>query len=138
MKQQTEEIEDEILLIRNNIDDKEIISDELMTEIKTLKDNSIKNSIDLSRLFILCYDILKVNKNLLSKDNKLFNKTLNEIETNDKLRIHELRSLLEQYGDGKEICSHYVGQDIKIILNSERDKFIDLINFFFLIFGEDE
>jgi len=131
--------EKEIQEIKTIFEEKETVEEEELENLKKLKTSSAVDSIALGKLFIQCYHYIKEyiyllhdkeDKQKLDLEKKL-NNYLNEF------KIEDLRNTIEQYGEGAEFGSYYIGVKIKDIVNIQRNKLKDLVELFFKIFGED-
>lgn len=139
MEQKINEIifsDEEIESIKTIVQNAEIISSEELENLIEIKNNLHSNDSNIGILFIKCYNLLEINYSKIKKeDNKLSKKIENYLKS---FKISGLRELVEDYGNGKGYGSYLTKEKIKIIINYKREDYIDLIKFFFNIFGEEE
>jgi len=119
--------------IKKAFEDKDIIEDDDMENLKKDKNKSGKENIVLAELFMTCFNYFKGNLYVL--ENELQNKLGSYL---NKFPVDKLRGLLESYGDGNEWGSHWKEMDIKEIVNKNRRKMEDLISLFFECFGGED
>lgn len=123
-------------LIKSIIEDAEIINEETLEVMKELREKSICDDYNLGILFLKCHNYFDMNSDLFKDEEK---------DLTDKIRTYlkkfdiiELRSIVSNYGDGKEMGSYILRNKIANIINKEREEYNNLINLFFTIFsGED-
>jgi len=101
---------------------------EKIEKIKELKGDDIS----LSKAFIESYDFLKLN--LYQFDNKVLKTKIDSYLK--EFEVSKLRELIDDYGKGEDIGSYIISERIKKIINSDRDKYIDLIKFLLIISGD--
>jgi len=131
--------EEELEKIKITFEEKENIQDEDLEKLKQLKIKSGTDSITLGQLFMTCYNYLNGYLYLLSdkddKEKSKLEKKLNDYLSN--FQVENLRILIEEYNDGVEFGSYYIGERIKDLANAQRTKLNKLIELFFKVFGED-
>jgi len=129
--------EEELDKIKTKLEEVETIEDTDLENLKKLKVKSGTDSIILGQLFMTCYNYISGYAYLLfDKDDKQdLEKKLNEYLNN--FQIEALRNLIEEYKDGKEIGSYYIGERIRDLANKQRNKLNKLIELFFKVFGEE-
>lgn len=122
-----EKIED----IKEEFGSKEIISDEELENFQKIRESTISNAINLSKLFLRCYDILNNNINILEESKEL------KIGLSNYLKnMKEIENLRRMIADLDNFGSYYIELDIKDIVEKEGGEYRDLINLFFTIFGD--
>ena len=139
-KKEIEFTEEEKDLIQKKVDDKDLIEDDDIENLKKLKKESNTNSIIFSKLFLTSWDYFNGNLyGFYEKDNenmkKLHLKLRGHLNT---FQIEKLRNLLEGYNDGKNFGSHFKERDIKEYAKKYYKKMDNLIQLFFQCFGGDE
>jgi hypothetical protein len=125
--------DEEIDSLKTIFSDKEIIEQEKFDELKKLKESM--NEVNLGILFRDCFNILEINCECFKDEEKDYSKKLNLFLKS--FDVNEIRSLLRDYGNGKEYGDYLIERNIKRIVEANRDKYLELINFFFKI-GSDE
>lgn len=129
--------EEEIESMKVTADTEDII--ENLKPFTKQKEKMGVESITLARLFLDCYDCLYNSRHKFkqSEEDETDNKT-NKLELYLKqFDTSELRSLVEDYGDGSDFGSYYLQENIKDLVIKQRIQLIDLVLLFFRIFGEE-
>lgn len=116
--------------IKEGFEDVDI--DEDLEEMNEIKTEAKKNKISLAKLFVRCYEILESNYYIL-EDDKLKSKI--ESFLKDFYGIENIKDMIEEYGDGKDIGSYYLGERIIDVVIENRSKIDYFIKFFFRVFG---
>lgn len=122
---------EELIKIKGDFDDKEIVDEDDVKNYKKLRMCASVDTIVFAKLFLMVYDIFSNNK--CTYDNKKIVKKLGTYEN-----INDIRNLLEEYGDGFEIGSVFIGHRIKDQINGKREEMNNLIKLFFQIITEEE
>jgi len=122
--------------LKEKISEKQVISEEVLEEMVKDKEKIFNDTIKLARLFLNCLDILDIHSSILYVEGDPVSKEIDFVK--ETIDIPKLRKHLEEFGNGHEICSYYTSQEIKSIINNNRDSAIGLVNFFFGIFGEED
>ena len=133
--------DDDISSIQSNIEEKELIEEDYLEEMKKLKTKMGIDKIALGKLFVFCYDTIDFNVNNLGDDEELhskFKQIIEDVEGEENKFVNELRILIEDYGDGEEINSYYSGERIRDLAGDNRKVMIQLVILFFKIFGEND
>jgi len=125
---------EDINKIKGILEEKEIIEDSEMTNLKKLQIESGTDCVKLGKLFLICYDYLANNSYLLSEDENI-NKKLDDYLSD--FNVVDLRILLERYGEGG-IGTYFQKQKIQDMVNDNREKFNGLIQTFFKLFEEED
>jgi hypothetical protein len=130
-------MEIDISELKTLIEEKELISDEFLEEIKKYKLMAIVNDVYLAKCFLIVYNFLYINLSYFTQNDK---NPLKERLTQIKYEINmnELTKYLNSYGDGNEIGSHYTSQNILEIVTVHRDLMIELVNLFSELFGDND
>jgi hypothetical protein len=119
----------ELSKIKSKIEEKELITEETLKQIKDLINKNSTDILKFSKSFIKCYDILKGNA--LSLDySEEFKKLLNNLE------IDKIRSYLESYNGGDSIGDHYILEDIKDFNSKKRKEMEEIIEIFLYLFND--
>lgn len=119
----------ELSKIKSKIEEKEIISEETLKQIRDLINKNSTDILKFSKSFIKCHDILKGNS--LSLDySEEFKKLLSSIE------INKIRSYLESYNGGDSIGDHYILEDIKDFNEKKRKEMEEIIEIFLYLFND--
>lgn len=122
--------------IRELISEKEFIDEEVLEDLKENYKSISTSDVKLAVLFMKCHDILEINSSQFKDEEKDFS---NKIKSFLKqYQIQDLRSLVNSYGFGKEYGDYIAEINIKQIINSKREDYLELIRVFFRIFGEEE
>jgi len=128
--------EQEIENLRDLIEDKDLVEEDELEELKKKSGKMLIDSTILAEIFLKCYNYLYVNQHLFKNEDKDYTQKLkNYLGGFD---IQDLRNQLEEYGKGVEFGSYYVSRRIKNIVSKDRRKMIDLVLLFFKLFGEEE
>lgn len=126
---------EDISYLKTFFEEKELIEDNEMENLKKYYKEIGRNSIILAKLFLTSYDYLVTTMY-----------SLNNEEITDRLRkyflnfteITYLRELLEDYGDGEDIGCYYIANKIKRYVIAQRPEMVHLINVFFSVFVEED
>lgn len=122
--------------IIENIKDKDIVDQEQLERLQTQRSKLSTNNINLAKLFIECFDLIKDHYHQLMPDKESQKKELEEYM--DSFDLKDLRKLLIDHNNGLSIGDHYIEIKINKIIDQDRDKYNDLIIKFFRLFGEEE
>ena len=126
---------DDSRAIKSYFEDKEIIEDKELEELKKSLSKMGKDSILLGNLFLTSYDYLRIHyNNFDDEDIKLRTKQL----LSSYHYANYFRKLIEDYGDGNEIGSFYSGEKIKDMVVKHRENMMYLINIFFKLVGDED
>jgi len=139
-KKEVEFTEPEKNLIKKKVEEKDLIEDDDVENLKKLKKESNTNSTIFAKLFLTAWDYLHGNLYAFyEKDNedmkKLHLKLRGHLNT---FQIEKLRNLLEEYNDGNNFGSNFKKMDIKEYSKKYHQKMDNLIQLFFQCFGGDE
>jgi hypothetical protein len=126
--------DEEIQKLKDFIAETEIIADEELEELRELR-KKITQDFYVGMLAVKCYNALDFNvlkfKNETGDFVELLETYLQEIE------INRLRSFVSQYSYGEEYGDFIIEANIKYCVQEQRAKYLELIRFFFNIFGGD-
>lgn len=134
MKKMCDLMQSELEDMKSFIEDGDLIDEDELEELRKESKSIFVDSVKLAKVFIKCYDYFYVCLKAF-KDKPYYNKLRDYL---NGFRNQELRSKLEDYGDGKEFGDNYIFQNIKRIINIDRDRRIDLILMFSYVFLEGE
>lgn len=134
LKEEDKITKEEIKKLKEFFEDEEIIEDSDMNILKQQYKNIGKDSIILAKLFITTHDYFVTLMYSLD-DETLLNKLRRYLLSFD--RIQQLRKYMENYGDGEELGSYYIGEAIKTHVLHRRSPMVELIHLFFMVFGEE-
>lgn len=126
---------DDKTLIKNFVEEKDLIEDSDMERLKKLRIESQKNNIILSDLFLTCYNYF--NGNLYAFYDKPSNLQKKLRDYLYKFKIDDIRELLIKYDDGNQWGSHFKEMDINEYVIKNRSKMDELISLFFECFGSE-
>lgn len=124
---------DEIQDLKDLQSENEIISDDEIENLKEMKKSISTNQVNLGILFTKCYDYLEVNISDLKNDDFDYSNKIEKIMS--KVDPSEIRNLIGDYGFGKQFGDSLTEVKIKNILEKNRKGYLDLIKFFFQVFG---
>lgn len=125
-----------ILKIKEIAQDKDIIDDSVMEELKKLNNKVSNNNVALAILYTKCFTLLDINLLKFSTDDEDYSKQVKEFIYNSDLP--ELRRLVNEYGSGEVYGDYIVSENIKLIINKDKEKCMEVIRLFWAIFGGDE
>jgi hypothetical protein len=115
-------------------DGKEILDDDEIENLQNKRKLIHSNRFEFCLLIIKCNDILSTNIHIFDSNTQLkedLSKFLKDIPD-----ISILRKFVEEYDNGNGYGDHYLLEETKEVIESNREKYLELINLFFKIFGE--
>lgn len=126
---------EEMEQIKETFQENEILDEDQLKILKKNLQKATSNNILLATLYVQSYFILKNNTNILDSNLKdKLNSYLDGLLGN----INILRSLVQDYGDGEEIGSYYVGEHIKDFIINKRVDLDNFLGLFSCVMGEEE
>jgi hypothetical protein len=122
---------EEVSELKLILQDKEIIDQDEIINIKKLRNHSIKSEIIYGRL------VIRINSNLSMCLNSIEDKLKDSFENYLKnLEIINLERLFNDYNNGESIGDYYKEMRIKENLRENKLKYDEMISLFFKLFGE--
>jgi len=128
--------DEEIETIKNVFEEKMVISNNDKKFLNKLKNKMNTDAVSFGRVFLYFYDIFFMNLHIISN----IEKDIGEKIENWIFRFHSverLRYLFDEYGDGEEWGSHYIRDEIKILINKNRKNISEFVAFGMSLIGEE-
>ena len=123
----------EIEEVREKFIDKDIVEEDVLVDLEEKKKKSGVNKIIFAEVFLTCYDYLYMNVYLFDDEKKIKDYLQEYFEMSNNLR-----NLFEEIGDTFFPTPHFSREKIKDIVDSNRTRMNDIIQFFFKISREEE
>lgn len=128
---------EEIAELKESLSERELIDEETLEEMRSLKKQSINNPIAFAKLYAYAYEGLMFNYNEFKTDNQDYSKKL--LKYLQTFNYMEICRLLEKEFDYREgFGDTIINNKIRLHINKHKQEYKTLIEFFFNLFGVEE